>query len=406
LVAVVMVAGLSIRAEDDRMKAIEARLAALEKENAALKASKQEIKMDAAVQKAIDNAVARTGTGAKYGSAFLAPDQPDIQGIGLVFTGEYMYTKVQKGGESTFAYRNAPNSASTISASGSQLGNAINTENDWGHGFRLGVGYRLPYDGWDINATYSRLDVDGSKSARADFTNGTNFLWAPFFATAADIAEGAESFTYNKVDLEIGRNSKLTNRVSVRLFGGPSVVWFDQEDRFQYWANTIGTIFPVFDGTNLGGYYKHTTDATLYGLRAGANGDFKLGHGVSLVGKAAASLLTGELKNNTFSAIDFAGVGAGTFSATEIFQDTESKAFHIVPAFELEAGVAYDHKINENFNLKISLGYQFTNYFNLLEATNSTGFITPVPIGTESTIVRQRQDLGMHGLVFRVKLDF
>ncbi|MBI3831113.1 MAG: hypothetical protein HY291_16460 [Planctomycetes bacterium] len=415
---IVMLLGLSsvaLRAseQDDRIKKLEEqlktvldqnktltdRVQTLEKRENAVTGKASEIKMDAAVQKAIDNAVAKAGTGTKYGGgAFLAPDQPDIKGIGLVFTGEYMYTKVQKG-DTVFAYHNAPNSTTIIfGGAGGGVGNAENTELDWSHGFRLGMGYRLPYDGWDLNVNYARIDANSEKAARVDATTGQNFLYTPDFVLPVDLARARQDFNYNKINLELGRRFKVTNTLSMRVFGGPSIVWFKDEDKFQYWDNTgllLGGLIGPFDGVNQGAEVKRHTQDTLYGIRFGADGDFKLGHNVSIYGKAAGSLLTGEQNQDTFRAIDLDG--NGTFSAAEIFQDTSSSFHQVVPALETEAGVAWNHKINENFNLKVSLGYQFTNYFNVLERTDALIILR----GN-----REKSDLGMHGLVFRVKLDF
>jgi hypothetical protein len=189
---------------------------------------------------------------------------------------------------------------------------------------------------------------------------------------------------------------KVANTLSVRVFGGPSIVWFNDDQKFNYWSQNPGLFGTLpFNGVSQGVEVRRKTDDTLYGIRLGADGDFKLGHGVSLWGKAAGSLLTGEQEHNTFRGID--ANGNGTFAATEIIQDTHTSFHQVVTALEASAGVAWDYKINCNFNLKVSLGYEFQNYFNVIERTDALILLR----GN-----REKSDLGMHGLVFRVKLDF
>lgn len=389
-----------IKKLEDLVKAQAARLEMLEKKDAAAQARAADIKLDATVQRAIDKAVAASsGTGAKYNSAFLAPDEPDVKGHRLFFTGEYTYTKVQKG-DTTYAYHNSPNGGGFIFGPGSfAAGKAENTELDWSHGYRFGLGYRLPYDGWDLNVTYQHMESDSQTSTAVDSSTGANFLYTPDFMLPCDQALARQDFEYSKVNIEIGRRSKLTKTLSMRVFGGPSLVWLNDQDKFQFWDNTglfLG-LFPAFDGVNRGAEVKRDSDEFLYGIRVGAEGDLKLKYGLGVYGKAAASLLTGNQKQRTFRAIDNLDAPDGSFSAIEVLQDTKSEFHQVVPVVEVGAGVSWTHKINENFNLRVDMGYEFTNYFNVIERTDALIILR----GN-----REKSDLGMHGLVFKVKLDF
>ncbi|MCW8132437.1 MAG: hypothetical protein KIS92_18965 [Planctomycetota bacterium] len=412
-IALAVVAG-SVRAEssDERIKKLEelvkaqaARLEMLEKKEAAAQAKATDIKLDATIQRAIDKAVAaNAGTGSKYGGGFLAPDEPDVKGHRLFFTGEYTYTKVQKG-DTAYAYRNVPGSLDVLGGglTGLASGDAENTELDWAHGFRVGMGYRLPYDGWDLYASYQHMDASSETSTKEPDPTapGFGFLYTPYFSIPfAFTAKAKQDFNYNKVNLEVGRRFKVSKTLSMRVFGGPSIVWFDDTDQFQYWGSSgFIPILPPFDGVTRGAEFKRDTNDFLYGIRFGAEGDFKLGKGVSVYGKAAGSLLTGKQEHRTFRAMDsdILDVADGTFSAAEILQDTKSEFHNVVPAIELAAGVNYERKINENFLLKFSLGYEFSNYFNVIERTDSLILLR----GNA-----QKSDLGMHGFVFKVKLDF
>lgn len=385
-----------IRKLEELVKAQAAKLEVLEKKEAASQARAAEIKLDATIQRAIDKAVSASAqTGGKYGGAFLSADEPDVKGHRLYFTGEYTYTKVQKG-NTTYAYHNAPNSLD-VGLTGTNpigVGEAINNELDWAHGYRLGAGYRLPYDGWDLYASYQHMSASSQSATSVDSSAGTPFLYLPDFILPVNTARSKLDFEFNKVNFELGRRSKLTKTLSMRVFGGPSIVWFSDKEMDQYW-DSGELFFPAFDGVGRGVERKLDTHALLYGIRFGAEGDFKLGKGVSIYGKAAGSLLTGNQKHDSFRAIDF--TQDGTFQNFEVIQDTHTEFHQIVPALEVAAGVGYERKLNENFNLKLNLGYEFSNYFNVLESTTALILLRGE---------REKYDMGMHGIVFRVKLDF
>ncbi|MBI3831114.1 MAG: hypothetical protein HY291_16465 [Planctomycetes bacterium] len=394
LVAVVMVAGLSIRAaDDDRMKAIEARLAALEKENAALKAGKQEIKMDAAVQKAIDNAVARTGTGAKYGGAFLAPDQPDIKGTNLIFSGELLYWKPVQDHQD-FAVIDIP-SLSGANSTDFPVGNVKSLDLDWSAGFRLGLGYRLPTDGWDIMAQYTYYRSEDHKSLvdPADALHPS--IWNDDAGNdQADLARARQDLRYDAVDLELGRRFKVSQTLSARLFGGFRAAWINNDQRYNY----FGDSFPAITASRLGGQLNEKNHFFGYGIRLGGEGDWHLSRGFSFYGKAAGSLLVGQFDLKHFEAEDDDGNNA--FTPNEVDRLIKDRITRVVPVVEIGAGVAWEKKLLGNLNLKLSAGYEFTNYFNTVRRTMFTGD------NGDAQITNTTDSLGFHGLTFRVKLDF
>jgi hypothetical protein len=330
------------------------------------------------------------------GNAVLAPDQPDIKGIGLSFTGEYLYWKAE-GVHNTFAYVN-----NNLPLSPLGLGEAKDVNTDWSSGFRLGLAYKLPYDGWEIGADYTFYRADGENSVKNDPTVNPFSGITPAFTPALLGGPGfwtvaaKEDFSFDRFNVEIGRKSKLSDTLSVRFFGGPSVVWLDVDAKVK--ALPYGSTPPFSNG--LGYYYKTNMESTLYGVRAGADGEMKLKQGFSFVGKAAGSLLIGDLDVSEKYGYDADGNGA--VGPGEAFGDTKHTFSHIVPAIELEAGVAWEKKLLDGLNFKVFAGYQFSQYFNALERIDAPYW----PVNYGPAAADRAMNLGLHGLVFRLKLDF
>jgi hypothetical protein len=387
LVALFAICSLTLNAADNEIEQlkqmIKAQNAKIEKLEKAQGASSTTAMVDKAV--------------GSRGACYLAPDRPDITGVGLSFTGEYLYWKTNAT-QNTYAY------LGDGLAGPSNLGKAQNIDTDWSSGFRLGMDYKLPYDGWNIGADYTYYRADGEDSVTvpvANFPGSVIFpanSFGPFgggiFGPVGHARADAE-FSFDRVNVEIGRNTKLSETLSVRFFGGASVLWFDAESEQSFYALGL----PV---AGLGeAYNKVEAEAMYFGIRAGLDAEMKLKHGFSLLGKAAGSLLTGELDTSTLSAAD-AGRD-GVLTRPEVFGNTKNSSPRLVPGLELEAGVAWEKKLLDNLNLKLFLGYQFSDYIGAGERLDAD---LPLFAGINGSVNDRENNLMLHGLVFRVKLDF
>lgn len=382
LLALLAVCSFAINAADseieklkDMIKAQNAKIDKLEKAQGS-----------SAATSSVDKAVASKG------AAFLAPDRPDIKGVGLSFTGEYLYWK-SDATQSTYAYLGGD-----PLAGGANLGKAQNINTDWSSGFRLGLDYKLPYDGWNIGADYTYYRADGEDSVSVDPASMPDVMLYPanFFGMGGPDyghAVATADLSFDRVNVEIGRNTKLSESLSVRFFGGASVLWFDSETKESYYV--VGA--PL---VGLGSHHRAEAEATYFGIRAGLDAEMKLKHGFSFLGKAAGSILTGELETSQLYGVD--GDANGVLARDEIQGNTKNSSSRLVPGMELEAGVAWEKKLLDNLNMKVFLGYQFSDYIGAVERLDADVF----GAGGSTRVVNRESNLMLHGLVFRLKFDF
>lgn len=332
-------------------------------------------------------------------NCYLAPDRPDICGVGLSFKGEYLYWK-SNATQNTYAYLGDLDAGSGFA----NLGHAQDVDTGWSHGFRLGLEYRLPYDGWNIGADYTYYRADGEDSVTvtpAENAAGT-FLYPangyfPLGMTGVGVlghAKATADLDFDRVNFEIGRNTKISETLSVRFFGGASVIWVDAKTQESFYVQGA-----LIDG--LGYHHSASDEATYYGIRAGLDAEMKLCYGFSLLGKAAGSLLTGDLETSTIAGFD-ADVD-GALVRGETWGDTKNSAYRVVPGLELEAGVAWERKILDGLNLKVFAGYQFSDYIGAMERLDAD---LPNNFASNNRVVNRQSDLVLHGVVFRIKLDF
>ena len=188
-------------------------------------------------------------------------------------------------GEDSLGYAVKSDSTTSISH-----GHVEEPDFDWDWGVRLGLGYKLPYDKWDIfiNYTYVHAHADGSASK----SDGAIFpqwqapfgLGSPVYATHAKADWNAN---VNIGDIELGRDCFVAKWLSIRPFIGIRGLVINQDYDVQYRG---GTSVPAGDRDKV----SLDTDFWGVGLRMGFDSLWAVGAGWSIYGNGAASLLSGH----------------------------------------------------------------------------------------------------------------
>lgn len=395
-----------LRAEttDERIRKLEELVknqAEMNKAQAARIDSLERKQARSATDQSVDKALARSNAS----TAVLAPDLPDVKGTGLYFVGEFLYWTPQQG-DITYA-RTGPRVFTPPFTALANSGHAENVKFGWEPAFRLGLGYKLPYAGWDLKADYTHFSAKATDSVVDPDTSataaGNAFVIGPALGSAylignsggvfnqtAERARGTTEVRFDNVDFEIGSRFRVTEAISTRLFFGPRITWLDNSFSAQYHGVDFAT-------TGLGGYAKSKSEFLGYGLRAGVDADWKLKNGFSLFGGAAGSLLTGEFE---LKRLEIQDDGDGVVANSEIVQNAREKIRRLVPVVQLAAGVNYDRKLLDNLHMRVSLGYEFTNFFNVVNRQHFADDYNPHRVDEIDG------NLGFHGLVFRLKFDF
>lgn len=233
---------------------------------------------------------------------------------------------------------------------------------NFSNGFRLGIGYTLPYDGWDLNVQWTRFNsrANGLKCASpceveqissacspemtmagacssfspcGDCNNCCDCqepccdccevcfdcgcptslipLYAPILSqdqyrtTSSSAAHW--SLHLNILDGEFGREFYVSRFLTFRPFFGVRGVWIHQKYQVSY-ESLVRVVDPEFEGYSLGSFNGCETDCTKFknnfegtGPRMGFNTNWLLGWGFSFYANAAISLLWGEFRVSSVS---------------------------------------------------------------------------------------------------------
>lgn len=263
----------------------------------------------------------------------------------------------------------------------------------WEPGFRVGLGYDLPCDGWDVVAYYTNLY---SKSHSHTFTDPTSDDF--FNPTYITVDQGTEfddihaswKLNLNLLDFELGREFCVSSCVTIRPFIGVRAAWIDQ--------SITTRLFNVTDTTD--DFVARSRTKTKFdgaGLRGGLDSEWKLGWcGISIYGQSAASILYGRFKNSYHefsfeSPIDPVG--------TVVVDNDNYNA--CVAIADAAIGLRWKEYFNcDTIALTLQVGYE-THFF-----WDQAQFIRPTARDGFARTERFAHDLNTNGVTFAAKLAF
>lgn len=297
------------------------------------------------------------------------------------------------------------------SVSGIPENNSINvaifgpkTNYEWGYG--VNVGYIFANTPYDMNLSYFHLDTgkfndfinaqDSIKQA-IDVGPDSVIVGNARYDSASEEAE----YTFNHVDLTAGKYINYGCRVRIHPNIGVRYASLDRELNSLYVLNpTTATSRAFFGSTSI----EEESDFQGFGPLIGVDGSFYLGAGFGAVGHADYALLYGR-DDTTTHQIDVFNLTIPAFSTlifpTSFKNDDNDR---LAQAADLKLGGDYTYLFNQNnnANLTLELGYQYSQYFDAidrLESQSRINIVNGVISISKDTTVRavHTSNVGLHG---------
>jgi len=336
--------------------------------------SSLETQVDAISQKSVHD-----NWGAKYPST-----HPKEFRHGLIVSGDLLYWRADEDGlEYVIKAKNISTNNNWTNASLEDL------HFDWHFGYRAGIGYDLPWDGWDfyVNYTHYQNGVSDSKSRGPHSQLGAVWIPSGLSLGPVDKAKAHWNLEYNTLDLEIGRNYFLSRALSFRPFFGVRGAWIDQSMRYSYdYLNiTPPDHFKV--------RFKNDYDA--FGLLAGMNINWFFNNHWSIFGKAAASGLHGEFDVTTHLRQTAGSRG---------YIQTKDEMHRIRYGLEAALGLQWETCFCKNrHRFSVSLGYEFLQWFHQNQLKQ---FAATQSYGILGDYTQRHGNLGLQGGTLAARFDF
>ncbi len=382
------------------------------------------------------------------------PVLPDA--VDFFIDGEFLWWKARETGldfaTKTTYYPNSsifsPGSGSLIPTASSiqnnqfinnYSGNVKNPHFKWAPGFRVGIGFNMPFDGWDIYLNWTRLhtsECHGKAATNPTFGKIVIPEFQPFELPDQNLvyssADPSWRLHYDSIDLELGREFYVSRRLTLRPFIGLREAWIRQ--KYKISTQGIGEVYTTqaitIDEVNV-----FLNDLTVYntvrmkndfnglGPRAGLNTDWYLGAGFSIFGDFGVALLLGNFDvqyNATADAFLDPGVTVPPNPGpTEQFGTTTlSNGFHDTRAtVDLGLGLRYAHKFSDDrYRVRVAVGWEAHEFFSQNQFISFENDILPIQLDSDGDIypissklqanTERRGDLSLQGLTASVRFDF
>ncbi len=308
------------------------------------------------------------------------PGRPQVKdGADLFVTADFIYWNAHENGL-PLAVRNKGNTT-TLSKS-----KVVHLDSEWDPGFRVGLGYNLPHDGWDASLTYLHFFTDADRRTKAEGQRAD-------FGSQGFGLIGSHNKTKSKwhlhlsqLDLNMGREFFVSKWVTLRPNFGLRTAWVKQ------------SLKNDFDG--FGQITTQTADVNgkckFWGIGpvAGIDSQWGLGSGWSVVGNAAFSILYGffhtHLDEDTVSVNNFANVN-DSYRSSQIVCD-------------LVLGLRWDHMFDrDRFHFSIQGGWENHVYLGQNQFIRNYANTTDNNLGG---VFGNQGDLTLQGWTLSARFDF
>lgn len=317
--------------------------------------------------------------------------RPQVQdGLDLFFTADWLIWQAHENGLSYAVKAPSGHSADTALYKSS----VKNMSFDWDFGFRLGLGWNLPHDGWDLYANWTWFQDDASETT----TVGSGHVLFPVSAyqPANDSTEGFRSahakwrLHLNMIDLDLGREFFVSKWMTLRPFIGLRTGWIRQHK-----SVTFTSAISTSDQT--GSLLKGTNNYWGIGPRTGLNTQWGLGHGLSFFGNMGCSLLYGFFDVQTYQNQLISGG-----SHNDAVTDKDSNRVGRVIT-EIALGLRWDTMfMDDNFHFGIQAGWEQLMFFGQNQFKTFSG----TSLSNAGAFVANQGDLTIQGWTLAIRLDF
>ncbi len=302
-----------------------------------------------------------------------------------------------------------------------------NLDFKWNWGWRVGLGYSIPHDQWDLSFAWTKYQGRAHKSVAVPFTGtdtGTgraipgDHIFPSWSIPAPALSALSGNTPYlvltlaakwklhlNLCDLNLGRKFFVSKWLTLRPNVGLRGAFIEQ--RYQIAYTGLNTNPDAQSTTTIADAVQMKSHFRAAGLLAGLDTQWGLFKRVSLYANADLSLLYGSFRVRQREAATGTNIGRFT-SSGESDAIQISDHFHNLKAItDLAIGLSWDQYLaNGRFHLGLHVGWEHHLFFGqnqfkkyILDAS----LITNVP---QVNYVALNQDLTLQGGVAGIRLDF
>lgn len=282
----------------------------------------------------------------------------------------------------------------------------------WNWGFKVGLGYNLPCDGWDIFLNYTGFNSKGHKSVCIGKDNEylINYKSFPIHTTFTNFVEEVKTTSMlskkakskfcvdlDALELDLGRSFYISKSVVLYPKIGLKAFWIEFKQNTRY-TSVQGTFFlfdPPRDQFVLNYTIKDTNKFSGVGPHFIFGTQWHFCNNLYVYGNISGSLLYGLFTIHHRDKLSLLAEGIELLFKNRLCQSR--RAF--VPMVGTQIGLAYDTYCNSDMmhlTFRLAFDAQYIWRINQIIETRHT---TP-------TYGRISEDMSIHGVTFDIRFDF
>lgn len=293
---------------------------------------------------------------------------------------------------------------------------------EWDFGFKVGLAYCSPCDGWDFGILWTRFrgEADDHSKTKVDGKRTLLPLWAGFAPAQGNLLYATDIEAHWKlkldlIDIELGRSFWTSKYLSIRPHVGIRIAFIDQKYDIEHkggsWDSNDNTRpnQPAFKGD-----VELENDFRAVGVRSGIDSLWNLGCCWAIYGNLAASIVFGRfcLDHDEENKERFA-----PHSKTRVLSTDERFSEVTRAIFDLALGIQWSTLFcNCRYGLVAMLGWEQHLFFhqNQMWRVNRIGDIYKLNGNGpflknktgENVFFQRHGDLSTQGFTFTLKFEF
>lgn len=227
---------------------------------------------------------------------------------------------------------------------------------DWQPGMRVGLGFYLDHDAWNLDFNWTWLNITSYEHANATTSGGVVLpLWI-FGGDTPNAQIGGRSSavwdaSYNTFDIRLGKPYYVSRYLVFNPHFGARGAWIDQHFSVDYGGNNLDA-----GGTRV--IHHGDNDFWGFGARCGIDTDWMLGKGWKLFANVATSILFGKFEIDQNMSLP--GQNVDGFDLRYDFYQNQ-------PNFEIAIGLGWGYYFNKKRNhVGLKAAYEFHEWWDQL----------------------------------------
>ena len=301
-----------------------------------------------------------------------------VDGYNFFLTGDFLYWKAEENGL-TYAFK-------VKHPENDLFNNHLHLKDphfEWDYGFRVGAGWNIPHDHWDLYLNWTHFYTGAQGHVHANQDEGIFPVWAaPFGPLGNHFVLRSKAFWklyLNILDAELGKEYYVGKKLSLRPHLDIRTVWIDQHFTVDY------------EDPDLNDRVEMKQNYWGIGPRVGLDLQWWLCWGLSICGNADISLVYGKIRSHQEE--EMVGVPGHLHY---------NQHLHITRAItDLGLYLAWDHMFyHDQYHFGLKAGWEEHLFFGQNQLFR---FLDPFFNGS---IVSNQGDLALQGWTFSARIDF